>query len=125
MAVLAVLAAAACDKSSTGPETPTMATIELRNNNSAPIVTVNISSCSEAVWGANRLNQDESIATGATRTWSMPPGCYDVRASTGTKSGIWYDREAVAGEFLRLALPESASSLLSTADGVSWLKAGR
>jgi hypothetical protein len=43
----------------------------------------------------------------------MTPGCYDVRASTGAKFGTWFDREATAGGFVRLALPESAGSLLS------------
>lgn len=73
-------------------------------------MSVHIAKCSDAEWGENKLNQNETIATGATRSWSMTPGCYDVRASTGSKFGTWFDREAVAGGFVRLALPASAGS---------------
>lgn len=110
MAVLAVLAAAACDKSSTDPEPQATATIELHNNANVPIVSVQIVTCGESEWGTNKLNQNESIASGGARSFSMPPGCYDVRASTGPKAGIWRDREAAAGGTVYLALPASLGS---------------
>jgi hypothetical protein len=110
LATLVAPAAAACDKSSTSPESQTTATIELHNNANVPIVSVQIATCGESEWGTNKLNQNESIASGGARSFSITPGCYDVRASTATKAGIWRDREAAAGGTVYLALPASAGS---------------
>jgi hypothetical protein len=103
-----VLALGACDRDSTGPTAT--AALELRNDANVPIVSVNIASCSDESWGGNRLNSSETIAPGATRTWSLTPGCWDVRASTANKSGSWFDREVTAGGTIRLALPPEAGT---------------
>lgn len=110
LAVFAMLAATACDKSSTGPEPQATATIELHNNANVPVVSVQIVPCGASEWGTNKLNQNESIASGGERSFTTPPGCYDVRASTGTKAGIWRDREAAAGGTVYLAVPVSMGS---------------
>lgn len=96
----------ACGKDSTGPSETAM--LELRNDANVPIVSVNIASCSDQSWGGNRLGTSETIAPGATRTWQLMAGCWDVRASTGQKSGTWLDREVTAGGTIRLALPPEA-----------------
>jgi len=114
LAALAALALAACGgDSSTGP-TPT-ATLSLANAANVPITAVYFSACDDTEWGANRLGAGESIATGGSRTWSIPAGCYDVKASTGTKAGQWYDRQVTAGETLELELSPAANSLVAGA----------
>ena len=80
----------------------------LRNEANTAIVNVNISACTNPEWGSNRLNPDEEIAPGETRTWTVAPGCYDVRVSTATRSAFWYDRETEVGDTVRLALSSAA-----------------
>jgi hypothetical protein len=107
LAAAAAMTLVACgDDSGTGPSATTL--VMLRNDANTPIVSVNISKCSDAEWGANRLNTGEQIAAGATRNWSVAPGCYDVRVGTATKNAYWYDRDVVAGDTLRLALSAAA-----------------
>jgi hypothetical protein len=110
-ALATVFTLAACgDDSGTGPAPTVSATLELRNDANVPITMVHIAPCSEAEWGENRLTGGESVAPGALRSFSLAPDCYDVRASTGEKFGTWWDREMIAGDTVRLALPASAGS---------------
>jgi hypothetical protein len=116
------LAGACSSDSSTGPSQPppppppsqATGTVNLRNDASVAIVAVYISSCDDATWGSDRLNAGEEIAPGMLRSFTMPAGCYDVKASTGTKSGSWYDRSLPAGGAINLALPATASSSVAT-----------
>jgi hypothetical protein len=99
-----VFNAAACGgKDSTGPEP--MGTIVLLNESSVDIVSVYFTSCDDDSWGPNRLADSETLAAGQMKTWSVEPGCYDVRASTGAKSATWWDRDVTAGGSLNLAAP--------------------
>jgi hypothetical protein len=117
----AALTLAACgdDSGSTGPSLSTF--VMLRNEANTPIVSVNISQCSDASWGPNRLGTNESVAPGATRNFTVTPGCYDVRVSTATKNAYWYDRDVLAGDTLRLAL-SAAADVNGTTGPLSALK---
>ena len=112
LAVSLVLVAACSGEDATGPAEPppsTTATISLTNNASIPIVRVAYSGCDESDWGPNRLGADETIAPGAVRSFTVPPGCYDVRASTSARNGYWYDRNISAGGTLVIALSAAAN----------------
>ena len=79
------------------PPAPTTGTIRLLNESSATIVAVYFTKCDENTWGSNRLAASERLAPGALRTWTVEPGCYDLKASTGSKSASWFDRQLSAG----------------------------
>ena len=114
------LAAAACgsDDDATGPApAPQAGTIRLLNESSVPIVGVYITTCDDPTWGANRLGASESLAPGALRNWTVAPGCYDVRASSGTKTASWYERDLEPGGALQLAVPASVGAAESRVDG--------
>ncbi len=53
--------------------------IVVRNNSSATICYVNISSTSDSDWGGDQLASDETVGPGASRTWTVGAGSYDVR----------------------------------------------
>ncbi|HSJ62524.1 MAG TPA: hypothetical protein VK922_01340 [Gemmatimonadaceae bacterium] len=103
IAAIAFGAAACGGDDSTGPEP--MGTIALLNESSVDIVSVYFTSCNDDGWGPNRLADSETLSSGQLKTWSVEPGCYDVRASTGAKSATWWDREVTAGGSLNLAAP--------------------
>lgn len=112
----AVTLAGACSSdSNTEPTLPpppppsTTGTVNVKNQASVAILAVYISACTDATWGANRLNSGEEIAPGALRSFTMPAGCYDVKVATATKSGSWYDRSLPAGGSLNLALSSAAN----------------
>jgi hypothetical protein len=111
---LIVLAACGGD-SPTGPDTqptPSLGVVSMTNNANKAIIAVYIASCSVDEWGENRLGAGQSIAPGGTRTFAIAPGCYDVRASTGDKSGMWWDHTVQAGKTVKLALSSAANSLV-------------
>ena len=118
-----LLGAAACGgDDATGPAptppAPTTGTIRLLNESSASIVAVYFTKCDDTTWGANRLAASERLAPGALRTWTVEPGCYDLKASTGSKSASWFDRELAAGGALQLAVPDAVASMIATDGGV-------
>lgn len=114
--MLGAAALTACGDSGTEPSSPpppppaTSGSIRILNEANTAIVGVFISSCTDPSWGNNRLGAGEEIAPGAVRSFTMPAGCYDVKASTGTKSGSWYDRTLTAGGTVSLALPAAANA---------------
>ena len=114
-AALFALAPAACgsdDNSPSGPSpAPQTGTIAIRNDSDAPIDMVNFTSCEDASWGANRLASGETIAPGATRSWTTEAGCYDVRARIGSLVGTWWDRDLTAGGAINLALDVAVSNV--------------
>lgn len=110
-AAVAALALAACgDDGGTGPTPTASATLQLRNDANVAITMVHVAPCSEAEWGSNRLASGETVAPGALRSFTLPPDCYDVRASTGDKFGTWWDQQMTPGDTVRLALPASAGT---------------
>ncbi len=117
-AVFALLATA-CGEGSSNPvgpnPSPANGTVSLTNNANTPIVEVNISSCSSDSWGNNRLDAGQVIPPGGSRTWSVPAGCYDVRAMTASKAGSWWDRTVNAGNVLQLALSSAANEIALSA----------
>jgi hypothetical protein len=112
-----VVGAVACGGGgdSTGPTpAPQTATIRLLNESSVPIVAVYFTACSESTWGSNRLGASETLAPGALRTWTVEPGCYDLRASTGSKTASWFDRDVAAGGAIQLAVPAEVAAVDET-----------
>ena len=111
-----LLGALACggDDATSPPPAPQTGTIRLLNESSATIVAVYFTSCDESTWGSNRLAASESIAPGALRSWTVQPGCYDFRASTGSKTASWYDRDLVPGGALQLAVPAAVNAMIAT-----------
>lgn len=63
------------DRSTNDPGLPTL-TIE--NNTGTTICYVFISPSDASTWGEDQLGETETIAAGATRSWELPPGTYDV-----------------------------------------------
>lgn len=105
-----VLGLAACgDGKATG--VTEQSTLVLRNDAPVPIQFVQFARCTDESWGPDRLGATETIAPGAIRTWNIAPGCWDLRATTSTHSGSWYDNEVSAGGSLQFALPPLEASL--------------
>lgn len=114
---------AACggsDGSATGPGPS--GTITLRNDANVGVVSVNIAQCTDPEWGANRLNSAETIAPGAVRNWTFPAGCYDVRASTGSKSATWFDLSVTPAMPVQLAVPSEITELADMVPGSPTLR---
>lgn len=126
LALAFALSAAACGGDSTGPEpAPRTSTIRLLNESATPITTVYFSQCDDTSWGANRLADGETLAPGALRSWTVAPGCYDFRASNGSKAASWFDREITPGGVLQLAVPVEVGALITPADMVMKAATGR
>jgi len=110
LAVLAGLTLAACSDDSGGTGPAPAAMLMLRNDANVAIKTVYFDDCSASDWSANRLAAGEVIEPNGLRKWTVEPGCYDVRASTGQKFGTWWDRQVTKGDTLKLALSSAADS---------------
>ncbi|HEX6106247.1 MAG TPA: hypothetical protein VFZ26_11735 [Gemmatimonadales bacterium] len=120
---IASLALAACGKGdSTGPATAESGTIVLLNDSSTPIVAVNFSGCDDDSWGPNRLAEAETLAPGALRNWTVEAGCYDLRASTGSRAATWLDRDVPAGGALQLAVPAGVDAMVAQSPGTSGVR---
>ncbi len=116
----ALFALAACSDNPAGPDgipnggSPSVnPVILLKNEANVPIVSVNIARCTDEEWGVNRLSNGQTIPTGEMRYFSITPGCWDVRASTGQKYGTWWDYDVEMGDTVRLALSSAANSLMN------------
>lgn len=55
------------------------ARLEVQNDSGQMIRSVQVSSCSDAVWGPNRLG-DGAILAGGQMSFDLTPGCWDFRA---------------------------------------------
>jgi hypothetical protein len=53
-------------------------TLTIENNTGKTICYVFISPSDARTWGEDQLGETETIAAGATRSWELPPGTYDV-----------------------------------------------
>ena len=56
------------------------ATVVMLNQTNLPIYFVYISPCSSSGWGEDQLGDSEVVQPGATRTFTMSPGCWDMKA---------------------------------------------
>ncbi len=56
------------------------ATVVMLNQTSLPIYFVYISPCSSSGWGEDQLGESEVVQPGSTRTFTMSPGCWDMKA---------------------------------------------
>lgn len=124
---IAAVALAACgkDSDSTGPAPAAeTGTITLLNESSTEVISVNIPSCEDPDWGANRLDGSETIAPGAERSWTVETGCYDLKASNGSKAAYWYDIQVGAGGNVQIPVPAALDpNLVATGDLGSDLRA--
>jgi hypothetical protein len=55
-------------------------TVVMLNQTDTPIYYVYISPCSSTSWGEDQLDASEVVQPGATRTFTMSPGCWDMKA---------------------------------------------
>jgi hypothetical protein len=60
------------------PTSPNDASVILRNQTSDTIDEFYYSTCSDELWGANRLGST-ALASGQSRTFSLDAGCWDFR----------------------------------------------
>jgi hypothetical protein len=54
-------------------------TLMVRNDSTTAIHRVRFSTTQDANWGEDRLRSDEVVMPGSTRTWTVPPGDYNVK----------------------------------------------
>ena len=55
----------------------------------------------------------ETIAPGASRSWTVETGCYDMRASNGSKAAYWYDIQVTAGNAVEISVPAGMNASLA------------
>lgn len=71
--------------------------VEVQNLSARQINAVNLKPCTSASWSANQLTTP--LNAGVVVTISVePPGCYDVRALSGTVTWSWSAVHVVAGQ---------------------------
>lgn len=104
----------------TGPgAAPTQALLVVRNASTVALTAVQFSACSETTWGGNRLDANESIAPGQSRSWQVTPGCYDVRAQTSSgASATFFDRTVDAGQTRELTVNNPSNAVMTA--GAGW-----
>lgn len=116
---LAAVALAACGRDdSTGPAPAAeTGTITLLNESDTDVIAVSIPSCEDSEWGANRLDGSETIKPGAQRSWTVETGCYDLKASNGSKAAYWYDIPVTVGGEVQVSVPAAMSASLVATGG--------
>lgn len=77
------------------PSSGGAAAIVVRNNSGAPICFVNFSSSSDSDWGGDQLGSSETIGPGASRSWNVNAGTYDVRLQD-CQHGTLAERRGIA-----------------------------
>lgn len=70
---------------SSGSASAEQGRLEVFNNSSLTVTSIETSSCSAANWGANRLSG--TLAPGARQTIVLPAGCWDFRADFDAVEG--------------------------------------
>jgi hypothetical protein len=58
------------------------------NESNSPIHRVRFSLTSDRSWGDDRLGSSEVLMPGATRTWSVPTGTYNVKIEFGDGTSL-------------------------------------
>lgn len=110
-AALVMMTLAACGDSSTGPSAQTALVVE--NASPQTIYIVNFGPCTDPTWGPDRLGATETIAAGAERSWTVQPGCYDVRVKTEAGNAEWYGLEIERGKQKRVKAQTYSASLVA------------
>ena len=102
LAILLLCAGAAC-ADNTDPDDQTL--LEIVNDSDTVIEMVNYSACDDPEFGIDRLDPGEDIAPGASRTFEIEPGCYDMRVwFAGGEDEVRFDEEIGAGETFEWAV---------------------
>ena len=92
--VLVVLLAACGDNNDPGD---TSLTIE--NESGVTIAIVNFSDCDDPEWGEDRLDDDEFLEDGESKSFDVDSGCYDIRVIfVGGESRTSLDNQIDDGE---------------------------
>jgi hypothetical protein len=70
---------ASCSEGITTPkqEPPTTGELKVVNSYSRSLYSVYFTSCESNSWGGDRMGADV-IAIGASKSWTLSPGCWDV-----------------------------------------------
>ena len=76
-------ALAGCDGTDSG-------TLSIENVTDTEIWFVHYSDCEDLDWGEDRLGETEVIAVGATRSFDVDAGCYDLKVRFA--DGAWQER---------------------------------
>lgn len=71
---------------------PTMVTLTIKNNTAQPFCYVFFPLSSSSTWGPNQL-EGTNLAAGASRSWSIAPGVYDVNVEDCVPNNVknWYN----------------------------------
>lgn len=91
-----LLAVAAGCGGDDGPEAPANpATIRVDNQFGGPVLEVFLKQCGTPGWGEDRLGDNETIASGATRDFVVEAGCWDLAAEVLAQPPPTPDRRRV------------------------------
>ena len=73
--LLVVFLVAACSDSNEPGDT----SLTIENESGVTIAIVQFSECTDPEWGDDRLDDDEFLEDGDSKTFDVEPGCYDIR----------------------------------------------
>ena len=95
LAVLLVVLLAACSDNNDPGDT----SLTIENESGVTIAIVNFSDCDDPEWGEDRLDDDEFLEDGESKTFDVDAGCYDIRVIfVGGASETQLDNQIDDGE---------------------------
>lgn len=95
LAVLLVVLVAACSDNNDPGDT----SLTIENESGVTIAIVNFSDCDDPEWGEDRLDDDEFLEDGESKTFDVDAGCYDIRVIfVGGASETQLDNQIDDGE---------------------------
>jgi hypothetical protein len=95
LAVLLVVLVAACSDNNDPGDT----SLTIENESGTTIAIVNFSDCDDPEWGEDRLDDDEFLEDGESKTFDVDEGCYDIRVIfVGGASETQLDNQIDDGE---------------------------
>ena len=95
LAILLVAFLAACGDDNDPGDT----SLTIENESGVTIAIVNFSDCDDPEWGEDRLDSDEFLEDGESKSFDVDPGCYDIRVIfVGGASETQLDNQIDDGE---------------------------
>ena len=93
--LLVVLLVAACGDENDPGDT----SLTIENESGVTIAIVNFSDCDDPEWGDDRLDSDEFLEDGESKSFDVDAGCYDIRVIfVGGASQTQLDNQIDDGE---------------------------